>query len=140
MHMMHVVSHVAWWGALVPLALLVLFKRDARLPYWLVASAFAVSAVADSIAALTSGSWIAVPWYQFVQWSFFLLAVTAGVDRKLLASIVCYAGVGTVFYLGMIQHRDDPAPYTAFVRWWVPYQTSRLASFGLFGWATWRTE
>ena len=54
----------------------------------------------------------------------------------LTAPVVLYFGIGTLCYLGMIQHLDGDG----FMRWWYPYQGARAAAFGAFGWEVWRVR
>ena len=66
-------------------------------------------------------------------------AVTLGSCIILTAALVAptdlswalwvFCGLGTLFYLGMIQHTDD---YGRFMPWWYAYQGARLTAFGLF--------
>lgn len=129
---------VAHWSALAPLAYLALRGRGAPTAYWLVAGAFACSFVGDTAALLMGGSWAAEPYYLAAQYALFLLAVFSDGAARVIAPIVLYVGVGTLLYFGMVRY-NTPEQYEAFMRWWYPYQGTRLASFGLFGWVAWRT-
>jgi hypothetical protein len=134
-----VIIELAHWSAIVPLAILALFRRGAPAAYWLVALGFACSFVADSVASLTAGSWSLSPYYLAAQFGLFAVAFFFDGARQMVSPVVVYVAVGSFFYLGMMQHREGPAPYTAFMSWWLPYQGVRLASFGLFVRAAWRT-
>lgn len=129
---------VAHWSALLPLAYLAAFRRGAPLAYWLVALAFLCSFVGDTAALVLGGSWAAEPYYLTVQYNLFLAALFTDGARQMVLPVVCYAVLGTLLYLGMIQYKNEPEPYTLFMRWWYAYQAVRLAAFGLFGWAAWR--
>lgn len=50
-------TEVAHWSALVPILVLLAFKRDAPARYWLVAFGFLASWFADSLALELGGSW-----------------------------------------------------------------------------------
>lgn len=128
---------IAHWSALAPLAYLALFRRGAPTGYWLIAAAFACSFAGDSVAALTGGSWAAEPYYLSAQFALFGLALLTRSAWALFPAILTYAGLGTLLYLGMVRYAT-PEQYGAFMRWWYPYQGTRLAAFGLFGWAAWR--
>ena len=134
--MLRLSIEAAHWLSLAPLAYLVLFRRGASTAFWLVALGFAVSFAADTIALLTGGSWIAVPWYMLVQWAFFLTALTTDDLDKIAPAVLVYVGLGTAFYLPMVARRED---YDAFMAFWYPYQGTRLAAFALFVGAAWRT-
>ena len=126
-----------WYAALAPLVFLIAFRRSAPVAFWIAALAFSVSWFADTVDYVDNHSWAATTYYPWVQYPLFILAALRG--REVWPAVGLYAGLGTLLYLGMIGHRSDPAPYTSFFRWWWPYQGTRLASFGLFGYAAWRT-
>lgn len=67
---------VAHYSALVPLLALVLFKRDAPAPYWLVALGFSVSWFADSAAVYMEGMTV-TRYYPAVQLGLFGMAFRA---------------------------------------------------------------
>ena len=129
---------VAHWSALAPLAFMAVFRRGAGVGYWLCALAFLTSFAADTLAWIYGGTWAFVPYYRVAQYGLFGAALLTPDARALLPALAMYAGLGTLLYFGMEPHRNDPEPYTVFMRWWYPYQSVRLASFGLFGWAAWR--
>lgn len=131
---------IAHWSALAPLAYLAVFRRSAPMAYWLVAAGFGCSFVGDTAAQIMGGSWAAEPYYLTAQYGLFLVALFAEGAGQMVPALVMYVGVGTVLYLGMVQYQSEPEPYTNFMRWWYPYQFSRFAAFGLFGWAAWRTK
>jgi hypothetical protein len=140
-----VAVEIAHWSAVVPLAFVAAFRRGALAAFWLVAMGFVVSFVADTIAMALGGSWVLVPWYLIAQYTLFAAAMFTEGARQVLPSVLVYVLVGGAIYLGMVQHRPlvagqpTPEEYDAFMRWWLPYQGVRLASFGLFVRAAWRT-
>lgn len=65
-----------------------------------------------------------------------LLVLVWSRGHALAPTVVAYAGVGTVLYLLMVRDMEPEA----FMRFWWPYQTCRLAAFGLFVRAAWRQK
>lgn len=135
--MTQIAIEVAHWSAILPLALLAVFRRGAPAACWLTAAAFACSFIADSVAALSGGSWSASPWYLVAQFGLFGLALVHDGARHVLPAIALYAGLGTLLYLRMRQYATEEQ-IEQFMPWWHGYQVTRLAAFGLFVRAVWR--
>ena len=130
---------VAHWSALVPLAVLAVFRRQAGAGYWLLAVAFACSFAADTITVLAGGERIAGPYYQLAQFALFAWAMTTEDMPTVLPSVLVYAGPGTLLYLAMMRYAEPPQ-YERFMLWWVPYQATRCVAFALFVAAAWRIK
>lgn len=150
---------VAWHMGLVPLVWLVL-RREASQAEWLIALGFAVSWFADFTGSIAPHMWQMVELYPAVQFTFFGVAVGAGLWLPVLMSALVFAGlpwllvaVGsavTLFYaagtryglamllycgLGSIAHLGllvSRADPEAFMALWWPYQMMRLAAIVCF--------
>lgn len=85
-----VASEVAHWSALIPMALLLAFWRNADAPYWLVAAGFAVSFVADSISLVFDGTWALYHVYPALQLGLFALAFGVRWALPLLVAVAAF--------------------------------------------------
>lgn len=79
---------VAHYSALVPLAYLLAFRRDARTAYWIVAIAFSVSWFADLAASFLGGSWAPAAAYPVVQFGLVALAFGGYVWGVVVAAVL----------------------------------------------------
>jgi hypothetical protein len=129
-------TEVAHWGAAVPLALMFLLRVSGRkfpAVFWIVAIAFAVSFIADTVRKVTGVPFIARPYYPPIQFALFALAVSIGrrwlgdavallavsaviASPLLLAGLdVWVRGLGAVIVLGLMALHETPLVWTLIV-------------------------
>lgn len=145
---------VAHWSALLPLAVL-LVVRPQKAGYWLVATGFAVSFIADIVALQVPDPWAVTEWFPAGQ----LALIGSGLGSALAPLAVAMLLIlpvpsVAVLVLGSIAvlivsrgHELQPTMLaycfagTVFfmlfaehriMPWWYGYQGSRLLAYGLF--------
>ena len=79
---------VSFWSALIPLAVLGLFRRDAPGPYWVVAIAWTLAVFQDAHALLDGGTWMNSHAWPVLAFSLLALSTNAALVYVLAAAFL----------------------------------------------------
>jgi hypothetical protein len=85
-----VIFDVAHQIGLIPIALLLLLRRNASRPLWLVAFAFAISWIGDSVSHYTGGSWAPTYFWLPLQFALVLWAVLPKEGRLMWMAVLLF--------------------------------------------------